>query len=83
MPSSVPNISVNAPLKIEKVKSRPPEVPSYSSDSPLNYETAIAKQRSRDKTLERNNALFWMGTAVTLGIFIVSIAVYFLLLRLT
>lgn len=82
MPPTVPNIPLNAPLKIERVKSKPSKV-SDSSLSPLNYEGALAKERSGDKVLARNNTLFWTGTGVTLVIFVVSIVVYFLLLRLT
>ncbi|OGM15654.1 hypothetical protein A2V56_01965 [Candidatus Woesebacteria bacterium RBG_19FT_COMBO_42_9] len=83
MPPVVPNIPLNAPLEIEKVRSKPPKVPDRSSPSSLKYDSALAKDGLRDKVLTRNNTLFWTGTGVTLAIFIISILVYFLLLKLT
>jgi len=68
-------------LLIEEAKGEPDSVPSYSTSSPLNYESALARQKLQDGMAKKSNSLFWLGSFVVVLIFILSVVIYFFLLK--
>jgi len=79
--TEVPYVPLDATLKIEEARGKPDSVPSYSSDSPLNYESALAKQKLHDDMTKKGSSLFWLGSIVLGLILAFSVAIFFFLLK--
>ncbi len=79
--TTVPYVPLDSKLKIEEARGKPDSVPTFLSDSPLNYESALVKQKLQDGTAKKGNTLFWLGSIVMALVFALSVAIYFFLLK--